>query len=166
MRSPGPAEGDCFAVWKQGGSLSPAPRAAWALLAVTLETAAGGASGRPPQPGLALDSCLGRGRKSAGLGDGRDASASDLTAALSVRVGRCRRLATPGQCASRPSELLCRRKGRRVDSIQTTEAGAPYLLPVTSLKGPAPRRGRREPPLSREPRPLGGQWPLPSAGSR
>lgn len=54
MRSPGPAEGDCFAVWKPGGSLSPAPRAAWALLAVTLETAAGGASGRPPQPGLAL----------------------------------------------------------------------------------------------------------------
>lgn len=166
MRSPGPAEGDCFAVWKPGGSLSPPlalPGPSWPS---RWRRRREGRLSAPHAPGWRWDSCLGRGRKSAGLGDGRDASASDLTAALSVRVGRCRRLATPGQCASRPSELLCRRKGRRVDSIQTTEAGAPYLLPVTSLKGPAPRRGRREPPLSREPRPLGGQWPLPPAGSR
>lgn len=85
MRSPGPAEGDCFAVWKRGGSLSPAPRFSWPS---RWRRRREGRLSAPQTPGWRWDSCLGRGRKSAGLGDGRDASASDLTAALSVRVGR------------------------------------------------------------------------------
>lgn len=88
MRSPGPAEGDCFAVWKPGGSL-PLPLAlpgpSWPS---RWRRRREGRLGTPHAPGWRWDSCLGRGRKSAGLGDGRDASASDLTAALSVRVGR------------------------------------------------------------------------------